>query len=127
MKPRLVAASPRVLQEIVDAERVFGRLAAARADAAALLRAFPGAGTARFAGLELDLGRPGAAADLYDQAFAMEPERHVLLRSAIAALPRRRWRGQHGARGRDCSTPSWPCAPTTPGPTPSEAAAAAAR
>ncbi|MCC6624345.1 MAG: tetratricopeptide repeat protein [Deltaproteobacteria bacterium] len=84
--PGLADHSPRVLAELVDQARAFGRIASARADAEALDRRFPGLGATRRAELAQDSGDRLLAADLYGRAFAAEPERHALLRSRIAAL-----------------------------------------
>lgn len=85
LRPR-AEVSPRILQELVDLYRAFGRVERAAELAELLERRFPGSGATRLYELLADRGdvRPPLALE----AFAVEPQRHTALRDGVGGLRR---------------------------------------
>jgi len=79
-------ASPRLMQELIDLYKAFGRVGAAEALANTLEKAFTGAGLDRLYGLWSDSGKIVPSAEL--SLFEWEPQRHAALRTAVAGMRR---------------------------------------
>lgn len=83
LRPR-AAASPRIMQELIDTLRAFGRSSQALEAARELEARYPGIGTERLYELEADRGAPPIEREL--ALFGSEPQRHAVLRTAVAGL-----------------------------------------
>lgn len=80
------SASPRLMQELVDLYKAFGRVGKATALANELEQRFRGAGLDRVYGLAADAGK--ASPELELSVWRAEPQRHTALRTAIAGMRR---------------------------------------
>lgn len=81
-----MATSPRLLQETVDTYEAFGRRREAEEVARVLEERFPGSGVERLHQLAADRGEVDP--DRPRALFSDEPQRHALIRAAVADLRR---------------------------------------